>query len=148
MAATERLRRVSRELLVGEVSVIFEIACRLGDVSLPAAFARGEFGSPGRRIECDSEADVGHKPTLFEFGLAAGDQQLTWDQVHRNSVQVNTQFVHLEGHRLPLVAYLQTPQRQWSASRQGPAPDLLRCAPALIIRSAGGSVVFQSPVPT
>jgi hypothetical protein len=58
LTASKRLRRVSRELLVGDVGVVFEVACRLDHVDSPAALTRGEFGSPRCRVESGGEVDV------------------------------------------------------------------------------------------
>jgi hypothetical protein len=58
LAAAKRLRRVPRELLVGEIGVVFELACRLDDVDSPGASTGGEFGSPGRGVERGGEIDV------------------------------------------------------------------------------------------
>src|SRR6516162_2049269 len=65
LAAAKRLRRIPRELLVGEIGVVFEVAGRLDDVDSPGALTSGEFGSPGRGVEGGGEVDVVHHSARF-----------------------------------------------------------------------------------
>ena len=55
LAAAKRLCRIPGELLVGDIGVVFELACRLDEVDPPGAFTSGEFGSPGRGVERGGE---------------------------------------------------------------------------------------------
>jgi hypothetical protein len=55
LAAAERPRRIAGKLLVGEIWVVFELACRLDHVDSPPAFTRGQLGRPGRGVECRGE---------------------------------------------------------------------------------------------
>ncbi len=139
LATTKRLRRVSREFLVGEVRVVFEVACRLDDANSRAAFTTGEFGSPGRGVECGAEVDIVHHPTLFDVGLTAGDQQLTWGGVRLGSVQVHARFVHLERHRLPLVA------QDSDATKRHREGDLVSCLRVPQLEVADGDRPMSFP---
>jgi hypothetical protein len=49
LAAAKRLSRIPRELLVGEIVVVFELAGRFDDVDSPGTFTSGELGSPRSR---------------------------------------------------------------------------------------------------
>src|SRR6516162_9386525 len=42
LAAAKRLRRIPTELFVGEIGVVFELACWLDDVDSPGAFTSRE----------------------------------------------------------------------------------------------------------
>jgi hypothetical protein len=74
LLATKRLCRIPRVFLVGEIGVVFELACRFDNVDSPGAFTRGKLGSPGRGVERGGEVDVVHHPALFEVGFATGDE--------------------------------------------------------------------------
>src|SRR5262245_25948060 len=105
LAATERLRWIPRELLVGDIGVVLELAHRLDDVDAPTALTGGELGAPDRGVKSCAEVDVVHHSAGLKVRLLPGHQQLAYCEVCLCSVEVHARLVHLEGHRLPQVAH-------------------------------------------
>src|SRR6476646_10694385 len=66
LAATEGLRWIPREPLVGQVRVVLVLPGRLDDVDAPAALAGGELGAPDRGVESGAEVDVVHHAAGLE----------------------------------------------------------------------------------
>src|SRR6478672_9080443 len=104
-AATEGLRWIPREFLVGDVGVVLELPSGLDDVDAPAAIAGGKFGTPNGGVESCAEVDVVHHSVCFEVRFATRDQQLAHRQVSLRTVQVHACLVHLERHRLTYNAH-------------------------------------------
>ena len=51
LAASEGLRWIPRELLVGQVRVVLELPGWLDDIDASAALTAGELGAPDRSVE-------------------------------------------------------------------------------------------------
>jgi hypothetical protein len=67
-------RGVARELLVGQIRVVFERAGGNDDVDVTAAPALGQFGAPG--VEQGREVDVTGDTARLEVGEVAGDEEV------------------------------------------------------------------------
>src|SRR5680860_693503 len=150
LAAAEGLRRVPGELLVSDVGVVFESACRLDDVYPPAPLTRSELGAPDRGVEGCSEVHVVHHPVLLEVRLPARHQHLAHCEVRLRAVQVDTGSVDLEGHRLTRRAH--APTIVADTGRTGLPPVWLTWADPSASFWAGmgaspGSSSGQEPVP-
>src|ERR671937_2015942 len=87
LAATEGLRRIPRELLVGHVRVVLELPGWLDDVDAPAALTAGELGAPDRGVESCAEVDVVHHSASLEVRFAPRDQQIADREVCLRTVQ-------------------------------------------------------------
>ena len=99
LGAAEGVRRVPRELLVGQARVVLEGACRLDDVDAPAPLAGGQLGALDGGIERRRELDVAHYPALLEVRQAAGDEQVACGEVGLGVMEVDAGIVGLERHR-------------------------------------------------
>ncbi len=58
IAGAVRLRRIARELLVGQVGIVLERAGRLDDVDPPSPLARRQLGAPDGGIQGGGQVDI------------------------------------------------------------------------------------------
>ncbi len=99
IAATERLRGIPGELLVGHVRVIFELARRFDEIDTPGILTDCKFGSPCGGVEGGCEVDVIHLPALFKVGLPTRDQQVPGNELCLGAMQEGAGRINLKGHR-------------------------------------------------
>src|SRR5262245_8024312 len=100
LAATERLRRITGELLVGQVWVVLERPGWLDHEDPAATLTAGELGSPDGRVERCGEVDVVHDSAGLEVRFAPRNEQIADGEVCLRAVQIHARRVHLERHRL------------------------------------------------
>src|SRR5699024_5329317 len=88
---------VAGKLLVRDIGIVFNLACRFDNIDAFSAASLSELSSPRSGRQGLSDVDVPKRLISSKVGGAPGSEQIPRLEVRFRSVQISALFKHFEG---------------------------------------------------